>query len=90
MKIKKLDKRHNGHEWFQYATEYRHSEVKEFVDHRAWAWATFGPSCEIAFWEKAGKIGDRWAWVSDEWNTRIYLQSDAELNWFKIAHGVGI
>ena len=91
MKLKKLDRRHNGNEWFAYCAEYRNgSEAVLFVEHRAWAWATFGPSCELKFWGKAGKLGDRWCWHSDEWNTRIYLAGEPELNWFKLTHGVGI
>lgn len=91
MKIVKLDKRHKGHTWFKYAVEYTHSkDITKFVEHRAWAWTTFGSSCELKFWEKAGKAGDRWCWCADEWNTRIYLFSEAELNWLKMAHGVGV
>lgn len=90
MKLKKLDRRHNGHEWFKFCCEYRNSDSTKFVEHRAWCWATFGPSCELKFWEKSGKLGDRWCWNTDEWTTRIYFFSEAEVNWFKLAQGVGV
>jgi hypothetical protein len=90
MKLKKLDRRHNGSSWFQFCAEYSNSDAVRFVEHRAWCWNTFGPSCELKFWPKAGKLGDRWCWSTDEWVTRIYLTSSAELNWFKLTHGVGV
>jgi hypothetical protein len=88
MKLTKLDKRHNGHKWFKYCVEYYHKEAKQFVDQRTWCWDTFGPSCELEFWDSAGKLGGRWCWMSTQWNTRIYFATEQEFNWYKLTYGI--
>lgn len=51
-------------------------------------WETFGPTCELEHWAKAGKLGDVWCWDNTEFNMRLYFFSDKELNWYKLKWGV--
>ena len=53
----------------------------EFVKMRQWAWETWGPSCEIAFYDQLEKD---YVWSRDQENDhlRIYLKTEKELSWF--------
>ena len=61
-KIQKTDKRHTGHEQFQwyikaYGDWRTHNQIHHQIDKlsslfelREWAWTTWGPSCERDYW----------------------------------------
>ena len=87
-KIKKLDRRHKGYGHFTYIVEpplsgNRTSKVQQFQAWREWCWSTFGPSMERNFIDlNYNNVEYKWTWFTDEYDTRIYLKSDKELNWF--------
>lgn len=88
MIIKKVDRRMNGNEWFGHVVNFVHNEIPRFVECREWAWTSFGPSCELENLDKSGKENLRWCWSNTKWDTRLYFQTDQELNWFKLTWGV--
>jgi len=81
MKIRlgKLDKRHTGHSRFKYFASFSYIDLLTFVSVRNWCWQTWGPSAEL---DIQGLQDQKWAWVHDNYNTRIYLASDKEYQWF--------
>ena len=79
MKTGKLDKRHNGNSRFKYFASFGYGELLKFVEVRNWCWQTWGPSAEL---DISGLVDQKWAWVHDDYNTRIYLASDTEYQWF--------
>jgi hypothetical protein len=81
MKIRKLDRRHNGHEFFKYYVQFSFINPEQFIEHRNWCWQTWGPSCELEFHSKQ-TIKPKWAWLSDQYSIRIYLESDSEYSWY--------
>jgi hypothetical protein len=83
MKIQKLDRRHNGHKVFKYFVGFSFYTTEKFIEVRNWCWQTWGPSCELEHANKL-EICPKWAWLSDQYNMRIYLQTDAEYSWFLI------
>ena len=82
MKTITLDKRYNGFEFFKYAVNFHRSEKNQFIAIRNWCWQTWGPSCEIENFSLAKD--PVWAWESSQWNTRLYFQSEKELNWYNL------
>ncbi len=81
MKTGKLDRRHKGHDLFRYYAQFGHSEVDEFVKVREWCWQTWGSSCEIEILDRINKKL-KWAWVNDQYNTRLYFETENEYSWF--------
>lgn len=47
MKSRKLDRRHNGYDIFQYGVDFTNNEELKFCQIREWCWQQFGPSCEL-------------------------------------------
>lgn len=82
MKIGKLDKRHKGHETFRYYTQFSFSTYDKFIEVRNWCWQTWGPSSELDLLSHVKTDSIKWAWIHDQYNTRIYLASDREYQWF--------
>ncbi|NDG31918.1 hypothetical protein EB118_17820 [bacterium] len=81
MKIRKLDRRHNGHGYFKYYVQFSYIEPQKFIEHRNWCWQTWGPSCELEFYPTL-PIKPKWAWVKDQYNIRLYLETDSEYAWY--------
>lgn len=95
-KFKKLDKRNTGWRDWKYWVEmpseygvsaYTHHQI--FHEWREWCWATWGASKELTEWMEDCHYPDqelchnpRWCWTNDNFNTRIYLHSDAEVTHF--------
>jgi hypothetical protein len=86
-KITRLDRRHNGYQWYQYSVS--PNTVDRIVgtyllnDARNWMWATYGPSSELN-WTTKEKV---WAWDTEHGKQRIYIKSDAELALFQLKFG---
>lgn len=82
--VQKLDRRFTGGADFQYCLEftYPHKDGKDFCAIREWCWETWGPSCELKFVEQRKKYV--WAFITDNYRTRIYLHSKKELDWYKL------
>jgi hypothetical protein len=93
LKFNKLDKRHRGHEQFQY-----YATIQRKTNHPTFTWLgyinlrnlcreTWGDSCEreiyldLAYAKQ--EVNPYWAWHTDMNNGlyRIYLKSDAEKAW---------
>ncbi len=86
MKLKKLDRRMNGHGDFKYKITYRKgSERLKFIEVRNWCWSQWGPSSEYEFWDE--QVNQSWAWIVDEWETKILLATDKEAQWFTLKWG---
>jgi hypothetical protein len=79
IKVGKLDKRHKGHTRFKYYASFRSTNLLDFVKVRNWCWQTWGPSAEL---DIQGLSNQKWAWTHNDYNTRIYLISDTEYQWF--------
>lgn len=79
MKTGKLDKRHTGHSRFKYFASFSYTNIHKFVEVRNWCWENWGPSAEL---DIQGLQDQKWSWIHDSYNTRIYLASDAEYQWF--------
>ena len=88
MKIKKLDRRHTGYGTYKFLIEFlQRSEFEKFFEARNWCWETWGPGCEVEHVHKVNQAIP-WSWQYNEWNTRIYLASDKEANWWKLRWGI--
>ena len=83
-KITKLDRRHNGYNFYKYSISPNTCLLPESAELlkelRNWCWATWGPGAELGFTYK----GDTWAWDTEYQKKRIYLKSDAELTLFTL------
>ncbi len=98
--IKKTDKRHTGHsEWRHVVIVERRPSVafgnasriqrqQDLNEIRNWCWTTMGPSCELEFWlmlpDDSPAKNNRWVWHTNFENFKIYLRTDADVNWFKL------
>ena len=96
--IKKTDKRHTGHEQWQYLViverqpqtpfgSFTHLyKTKDLNQLREWCWTTYGPSCELEFWLRLPETerNCHWCWNTNYNNFKIYLRTDKETNWFKL------
>lgn len=81
--ITKLNGRYLGGREFKYCLEFiqfRYGE--DFCAVRDWCWATWGPSRELKF--IFNKQEFKWAFITDNHRTRIYLLGDEELSWYKL------
>jgi hypothetical protein len=96
IKITKLDRRYNGHQWFKYIVEIdimlgqgRDERVQEFKNLRNWCWETAGPGCELGFVQlHVTELGleslEKWAWDTEYNNQRLYLKDDELLTLLKL------
>lgn len=98
--IKKTDKRHTGnHEWkYVVIVERRPStgfgtpaiqqKNEDLNEIREWCWSTMGASCELEFWlniaDGSSSKNKRWCWHTNFNNHKIYLRTEADVNWFKL------
>jgi hypothetical protein len=86
-KITKLDKRHNGYNFYKYSispnTFDKIKGAELLIEVRNWLWATYGPSAELGFTKRESI----WAWDTEFNNRRLYLQSDVELTMFRLKFG---
>lgn len=83
MKLKKLDARMNGYGDFKYVAKFRkRADKSNFIDIRNWCWETWGPSCELEFWNES--TNPAWAWAVTEFEMKIYVDSDKEASWFAL------
>ena len=93
-KIKKLDGRYSGNEYFNYMAVVNGpiwpsvDTIEHFRNLRQWCWETFGPSCELSeytilsFNDKP--VNERWCWHSPNsyHGGRILIKNEEDRNWF--------
>ncbi len=95
VKIKKLDGRYTGSDFFQYCIQSNSLYNKEYYDIREWCWETWGPSKELNYWlldnkitlgldEKVGSQNQHWCWQNDTYSRRLYFRTDKELVLLKL------
>ena len=83
MKITKLDRRYTGGRKFNYAVEFSpYKDGELFCDVREWCWQTWGPGRELKFVNLDDN--ERWAFMTDNYRTRIYLSDIQEVEWFTL------
>ena len=82
--VQKLDRRFAGGSEFDYCIEFRHPhrDGDEFCKIRDWCWETWGPGRELKFLNYQKEY--KWAFITDNFKTRIYLAGDEELSWYKL------
>jgi len=82
IKIVKLDRRFTGGRAFKYAIEFTHpyKDGELFCDAREWCWTTWGPGRELKFVNTNSAF--KWAFMTDNYRTRIYLCDKKEVEWF--------
>jgi hypothetical protein len=60
----------------------------EFQTVRDWCIQTWGMSCERDHWlvlkDQEQEPNVHWCWSSENYDTKIYLATDKETNWFKL------
>jgi hypothetical protein len=96
IKVKKTDKRMNGHGQFKYyidikndRTEPYGSIMEKFFELRQWCWETWGPSREADQYSDIAEayLGDQnpaWAWLNDQYRARLYLCGKEEAAHFAL------
>jgi hypothetical protein len=84
MRIIRLDRRYTGANEFKYCIEFAHphKDGDEFCEVREWCWQTWGPGRELKFLHPYREY--IWAFFTDTNRTRIYLNGDKELEWYKL------
>ena len=82
LKVKKLDSRFAGGYAFKYCIEFNYKQHERFIALRNWCWETWGPSYELKFHKTENP--EVWAWITDNYRTRIYFKSEQEVNWYKL------
>lgn len=82
-RLSKLDRRHNGHQYFTHRVAIEgdwKSMQKNFVAARTWLWDSFGASCEVGYmhwsWVDNGLATPKWAWDSEYNHMRLYLTDE--------------
>lgn len=81
-KVKTIDGRFAGGKKYKYCVEFfGKTKQDDFCNAREWCWETWGASSELVFIERTN---ENWAWISDNYRTRIYLKTEVELNWYKL------
>lgn len=75
-KIKKLDRRMTGYETFSHRIEFYWDE--DFLKIRNWCFDSFGPACELEFFNLNTQLGlgYTWAWRSDHYRRDLYLNQE--------------
>ena len=79
LKLTKLDKRHNGREWFTHRLEFEgdwRSRAVNFVNARNWLQEQFGHSSELSNMH-IYDAQPTWAWDSEYGRRIIYLTGSA-------------
>lgn len=88
MILEKLDKRHTGHQHFQYLIKFHrttnHIKVsdlyEEFCEMRNWMIDTYGHSCELDMYMSLRhynkKHNTKWCWATDERKLRLYITEE--------------
>jgi len=79
-----LDKRHKAYGKFKFFVSVpfvyspKVSDRNEiFCNWRVWCWNTWGPSCELDFYDASKDyFNKKWCWEVSEFNLRIYLLDD--------------
>ena len=60
----------------------------QFQQVRDWCIQTWGMSCEREHWlvlkDQEQEPNEHWCWNSENYDTKIYLATDKETNWFKL------
>lgn len=82
--ITALDRRYTGGNYFKYSLEFLYQQGPLFCEIREWCWATYGPSRELKFIDAYDNKEYKWAWITDNHRTRIYLRDIEEVNWYKL------
>ena len=97
-RIDRTDRRHTGHEEFKWCVKAigdwrNHNQIDKLsslFELREWAWTTWGPSCERDFWlyilryDPDYALNTHWCWHTEHRETKLYLRTDKEANWFKL------
>lgn len=85
IKVKKTDKRMNGHGQFKYYVDLTYdrnepsgSLMEKFFELRQWCWETWGISREVTEYSSKdfawqGDQNKHWSWVNDQYRARLYL-----------------
>ena len=84
MKTHKLDKRHLGFGVYKFAADFNYKELEKFCEIRAWCWSQWGSSCEVDTVIKVFPNPPVWAWIKDDFRTKIYFQTEKEFQWFTL------
>ena len=63
--------------------------VLNFIEVRDWCIQTWGMSCERTIYldilgAEGRQVNTHWSWHTEFGETKIYLSSDKEANWFKL------
>lgn len=93
VKLQKLDKRFDGHQFFKYRAKVDGTpgdKQLEFARVRNWMIDTYGKSTELDMYvilkyrtDCDEVINHKWVWKNDEYGSYIYLADDEKLlNWF--------
>lgn len=96
-KLKKLDRRHTGYEYFKYFIEfYGSNRSLQLSKLRNFCWGQFGPGVDVATFRrwfldlsedeiKEFAINEHWAWQDQDYVSRIYIKGNEELLIMKLA-----
>lgn len=97
LKLKKLDRRHTGYQFFKYLVEFIGTERSlGLAKYRNYCWSQFGPGVDVATFRKwineltveerlEYSINEAWAWQDQDYVTRLYIKGDQELFLLKVA-----
>ena len=81
MRVVRLDRRYDGHQFFTHRVEFYHRDrstlLRRWVAVRNWLWQQLGPSAEqfCARAEFFGGVQPKWAWDSEK--SAVYLAEEA-------------
>jgi hypothetical protein len=96
IKVKKTDKRMNGHDQFKYYVDIKHDRnepfgllMEKFFELRQWCWETWGPGREVNEYNSKefawqGDQNKQWSWVNDQYRARLYLANKEEAALFTL------
>jgi len=96
LKIKKLDRRHNGYGLMKYFVEpaYGADYVENFYELKNWCIDQWGITRPLADWREGSKLmevpGDvnpAWTYLRDEYRTRILFRDKEEAALFTLRWG---
>ena len=101
IKLKKTDKRHNGHDRYKFyvdikSNNWNENAILEFYKLRIWCWETWGPSREVDQWDRGLKQPDQdpgdknphWSWINDQYRYRLYLGGIDDAALFQLTFGL--
>jgi hypothetical protein len=96
-KLKKLDKRHTGYEYFKYCIEFSGQQRSLLLSRtRSYCWSQFGAGVDVFTFRRWVKdltaeeikdyaINEQWAWHDQDYVSRVYIKGDEELLIMKLA-----